>query len=185
MMKPGFVRIIGGKWRRRRLQVPLIAGLRPTPDRVRETVFNWLTPTIGGAYCLDLFAGSGALGIEALSRGAAFVVFVDRSPQVVTLLKEELIALEAPNADVYQANIPLNLRKTDRPFDIVFLDPPYADNLLLPSCFYLEEHGFLAPSAQIYLEAECAIKDNELPNHWRIVKCQKAGQVIYHLVNRE
>ena len=191
-MKPGYVRIIGGKWRSRRLTIPSVASLRPTPDRVRETLFNWLMPIIPGAYCLDLFAGSGVLGIEALSRGAAYVVLVDQSLHVVQLLKEELKALEADNVLVYQADAFLQLRLLanthilkHRPFDIVFLDPPYAENLLLPSCYELEEHGLLAQSAHIYLEAQRVIKDNELPPHWQLVKCQKAGQVVYHLVHRE
>src|SRR3990167_10966830 len=148
-MKRGFVRIIGGKWRSRRLKIPSIQGLRPTPDRVRETLFNWLAPTITGAYCLDLFAGTGALGIEALSRGAAYVVFVDQSAEVVALLKEELKTLQVENAFIYQATVPTQLQAVDHSFDIVFLDPPYSENLLLPSCYYLEENGFLAQPAQI------------------------------------
>lgn len=183
-MKPGYVRMIGGKWKSRRLKIPSVVGLRPTPDRVRETLFNWLAPTIQGAYCLDLFAGSGVLGMEALSRGAAYVVLVDQSPKVIELLKEELAMLEADHAFVYQAKGPEGLRAPDKLFNIVFLDPPFTKNLLLPSCFYLEEHKYLAPSAQIYLEAQLTIKDNDLPSNWRIVKCQKAGQVVYHLAQR-
>src|SRR5665213_2266264 len=100
-MTQGLVRIIAGKWRGRRLKVPDIKDLRPTPDRVRETLFNWLAPVLPGAYCLDLFAGSGVLGFEALSRGAAHAVMVDQSPDVVALLQEELKTFEADNATVY------------------------------------------------------------------------------------
>jgi 16S rRNA (guanine966-N2)-methyltransferase len=182
-MKQG-VRIIAGKWRGRRLNVPDVKGLRPTPDRVRETLFNWLAPIIQGAHCLDLFAGSGALGVESLSRGAASVVMVDQSPDVVKLLQDQLVTLGAENALVYCANVPEQLRLSDHPFDIVFLDPPYQENLLFPSCHYLEEHGFLADSAHIYLEARQVINDNALPANWRLIKRQRAGQVFYHLAKR-
>jgi 16S rRNA (guanine966-N2)-methyltransferase len=183
-MRQGQVRIIAGKWRGRRLSVPDVKGLRPTPDRVRETLFNWLASQIVEAHCLDLFAGSGVLGFEALSRGAAEVVMVDHSYDVITLLQKELKLFGAENGSAYQADIPKQLRPVDQRFDLVFLDPPYAKNLLLPTCFYLEEKGFLTNSAHIYLEAEHAIKDNELPPNWRLIKSQQAGQVFYHLAKR-
>lgn len=181
----GFVRIIAGKWRGRRLLVPDLKGLRPTPDRVRETVFNWLAPLIEGARCLDLFAGSGVLGFEALSRGAAYVEMVDQSQEVVALLQSELQTFNAENALVYQAKAPDQLRAALEPFDIVFLDPPYQDQLLIPVCHYLENHHFLAPYAHIYLEAHRVIEDNELPANWRLLKSKEAGQVFYHLAYRE
>ena len=184
-MKTGFVRIIGGKWRSRRLKVTDVSGLRPTPDRVRETLFNWLTPAIQGARCLDLFAGSGALGFEALSRGASYVTMVDQSIEVVNLLQAQLALFDAVHACIYRAEIPRQLRAEPKPFDIVFLDPPYQKGLLLPTCFYLEEHRFLAQSAYIYLEADKIIQPDELPAHWQMVHCKKAGQVIYHLALRE
>ncbi|MBX3708175.1 MAG: 16S rRNA (guanine(966)-N(2))-methyltransferase RsmD [Gammaproteobacteria bacterium] len=184
-MKPGFVRIIAGKWRGRKLKVLDRDHLRPTPDRVRETLFNWLAPKIGGARCLDLFAGSGALGFEALSRGAAYVEMVDHSADVIHLLQEELAQFKADNASVYRANIPKQLQTTTQPFDIVFLDPPYQANLLQPCCDYLEEHGYLAAFSYIYLEAWELIKDNDLPSNWRVLKSQTAGQVNYHLAIRE
>jgi 16S rRNA (guanine966-N2)-methyltransferase len=184
-MTPGFVRIIAGKWRGRRLSVPDVKDLRPTPDRVRETLFNWLSPLIVDKYCLDLFAGSGALGFEALSRGAAFVEMVDQSREVVTKLQEQLTAFGAENARIYCGNVPQQLHKSARPFDIVFMDPPYQENLLLPCCHYLEDQGFLADTAYIYLEAPEVISDNELPAHWTLIKQQRAGQVVYHLAKRE
>lgn len=184
-MKQGTVRIIAGKWRGRRLKVPDVKDLRPTPDRVRETLFNWLAPVMQGANCLDLFAGSGVLGFEALSRGAKYVVMIDESADVVKMLQEELTAFGADNALIYRARVPLQLRAAAQPFDIVFLDPPYQENLLLPSCHYLEEQGLLAESAYIYLEAREVIKDNELPSNWRMLKSQRAGQVFYHLAQRE
>lgn len=184
-MQPGFVRIIGGKWRGRRLKVPDVQGLRPTPDRVRETLFNWLGQKLAGARCLDLFTGSGALGFEALSRGADYVEMVDQSAEVVNLLKEELVLFKAENAEVYRGKVPEQLHPVTQPFDVVFLDPPYQNNMLLPCCHFLEERGYLAESAYIYLEAHTNIKDNDLPPHWQLLKAQQAGQVYYHLAQRK
>lgn len=183
-MKQGVVRIIAGKWRGRRLKVPDVKNVRPTPDRVRETLFNWLAPIIPEAHCLDLFAGSGVLGFEALSRGAKQVVMVDQSKEVITLLKEECQIFGADNAEIYQAHVPQQLQRPRHPFDIVFLDPPYQDKMLIPCCQYLEEQEYLADLAHIYLEAHQTIKDNDLPLNWRIIKSQKAGHVFYHLAQR-
>lgn len=184
-MQQGKVRIIAGKWRGRRLEVPDLPGLRPTPDRVRETLFNWLSPVIVGARCLDLFAGSGALGFEALSRGAGVVEMVDQSLKVVTLLQNQLMQFKEERGLAYQATVPEGLRPVEIPFDIVFLDPPYQSELLLSCCDYLEHAGYLAASAYIYLEADRLIKDNELPTTWVLQKAQQAGQVFYHLAHRE
>jgi 16S rRNA (guanine966-N2)-methyltransferase len=167
------------------LQVPDLAGLRPTPDRVRETLFNWLSHHIVGARVLDLFAGSGVLGFEALSRGAAMVEMVDEAPQVITMLQNQLQHFKAEHALVYQANVPTGLHPVQNPFDIVFLDPPYQSGILLACCAYLEEKGYLATSAYIYLEADRQIQDNELPNTWQLLKAQQAGQVFFHLAQRE
>lgn len=179
------MRIIAGQWRGRRLRVPDSKDLRPTPDRVRETLFNWLSPWMAGARCLDLFAGSGVLGMEALSRGASMAVMVDESPAVIQLLNEQLTLFGAANGEVYRARVPEQLKAVSEPFDVVFLDPPYQSGLLLPTCQYLEEHGFLAEGAYIYLEAGEAIKDNDLPCGWQIIKRGKAGQVAFQLVKRE
>lgn len=188
-MPPGLIRIIAGKWRGRQLQVPAVKGLRPTPDRVRETLFNWLTnmTALDGVRCLDLFAGSGVLGFEALSRGASYVEFIDQSADVVALLRNELtlFKVEKDQAHVYQAKAPEQIQTATQPFDIVFLDPPYQTDLLLPSCDYLEKNKYLAPCAYIYLEAHDNIKDNDLPSNWRLLKSKTAGQVHYHLAYRE
>jgi 16S rRNA (guanine966-N2)-methyltransferase len=180
----GEVRIIGGEFRGRKLKIPAIADLRPTPDRVRETLFNWLAPIIQGAHCLDAFAGSGVLGFEAISRGAARVVMLDQSDVVVMLLQEELERFKIKNAEVYQANLPLQLKKPEKPFDIVFLDPPYQASLLKDTSVYLEENGFLAPNAWIYLESNQTLTAKDLPPHWEIMKSKKAGLVAYHLARR-
>lgn len=177
----GEVRIIGGQWRGRKLMVPDLPGLRPTPDRVRETLFNWLMMLIPGAHCLDPFAGSGVLGFEALSRGAASVVMIDQSKEVTQLLQQESKRFNSENLEIYCATMPQNLKKPKNPFDIVFLDPPYQENLLLPMCFYLQENGFLSSKAHIYLESKEIITDAMLPKNWKILKSKKAGQVMYHL----
>jgi 16S rRNA (guanine966-N2)-methyltransferase len=183
-MQTGLVRIIAGKWRGRKLKVLDMKGLRPTPDRVRETLFNWLAPSLPGAHCLDLFAGSGVLGFEALSRGAASVEMIDASAQIVAHLQTEAQTLQAENLLIRKVTVPEGLLPPTQVFDIVFVDPPYQANLLLPTCHHLEDKQFLAPQAIIYLEADRPIEDNELPQNWRLLKKQKAGQVFYHLAQR-
>ncbi|HSW70476.1 MAG TPA: 16S rRNA (guanine(966)-N(2))-methyltransferase RsmD, partial [Gammaproteobacteria bacterium] len=184
-MRRGQVRIIGGEWRGRKLSIPEQAAVRPTPDRVRETLFNWLAPVIQGAYCLDLFAGSGALGFEALSRGAAEVVMVDQSAVVIKCLRLQCKLLKTTKALIYQSSIPQQWPVFSKCFDIVFLDPPYSEPLLLPVCFYLEEKGLLSSPAYIYLESRKEIAEDELPKGWQLIKQKKAGQVGYYLVKRE
>jgi len=184
-MAQGSIRIIGGAWRGRKLLVPDLTGLRPTPNRVRETLFNWLMPHIAGARCLDLFAGSGALGFEAASRGALSVTMVDVSAVVVDLLLAEKKILQADQVEIYTAKIPEQLRKPTSLFDVVFLDPPYQANLLFESCYYLEKNNYLAPEALIYLESSAALTATDLPENWRIIKNQRAGDVCYHLALRE
>lgn len=184
-MQRGTVRIIGGKWRGRKLPIPEVKDLRPTPDRVRETLFNWLTPYIPGARCLDLFAGSGVLGFEALSRGASYVELVDQSTAVIAGLEQIQQTLKTDACRIYRANVPKQLHVPEKPFDIVFLDPPYAAKLLLPCCQYLESQLFLSTIAYLYLEADCVIEDNDLPSTWHIIKHGRAGNVFYHLAKRE
>jgi 16S rRNA (guanine966-N2)-methyltransferase len=184
-MARGQVRIIGGKWRGRKLTIPALAEVRPTPDRVRETLFNWLTSYIVDAVCLDLFAGSGALGFEALSRGAASVVFIDQASAATKMLADELTRFGATNAQVYQAKIPQQLPSFTQPFDLVFLDPPYQADLLYPICQLLEAKNLLSATALIYLESDKPLEANLLPPNWEILKDKKAGQVGYYLVKRK
>jgi len=178
------LRIIGGRWRSRRLRFPDVEGLRPTPDRVRETLFNWLAPLIEGARCLDLFAGSGALGIEALSRDAAEVVFVERQPLVVRQLRRNLAQLGQASAQVIQADALVWLGGPSRPFDVVFLDPPFDANLLVPVCAALQRGGWLADGARIYLETMRDAGKLELPENWQLTREKTAGQVSYRLAVR-
>jgi len=184
MADRGWVRIIGGQFRGRKLKVPDEPDLRPTPDRVRETLFNWLASSMHGAYCLDMFSGSGVLGFEALSRGAAQVVMVDHSLAVVKLLQEELKLFKTENVEVYQAKAPSGIRHPVKKFDIVFLDPPFQQDLLLPSCFYLEENDLLAKGAYIYLETQQHLEEKDLPLGWQLLKSKKAGQVSYYLARK-
>jgi 16S rRNA (guanine966-N2)-methyltransferase len=179
----GEVRIIGGAWRSRRLAFPASDGLRPTPDRVRETVFNWLAPHLPGAACLDLFAGSGAFGFEALSRAAARAVLVEKRQEVVAALRHNREQLKAEHADIVHADAADFLRGPAAAFDVVFLDPPYASGLLAPCIELLEARGWLQPDAFIYLEAPHG-ETPTLPATWQLVRSKTAGQVGYHLVRR-
>lgn len=178
------LRIIAGQWRSRKIQFPDLPQLRPTPDRVRETLFNWLMPVMAGARCLDLFAGSGALGLEALSRGAAEVVFVDRDRQVQAYLNDTLRLLKAEHARVEQADALAYLAGTPQAFDIVFLDPPYQSDLLLPCCQALAARAWLAPQAYIYIETASHTPLPDLPDSWQVRREKTAGQVSYRLAQR-
>jgi 16S rRNA (guanine966-N2)-methyltransferase len=176
------VRIIAGRWRGRRIAFPDIEGLRPTPDRVRETVFNWLQPLVSGARCLDLFAGSGVFGFECLSRGAGEAVFIERDTRICQQLKATASQLAASGAQIIRADALDWLREAAvRPFDLVFLDPPYASEMLMPACELLSERQWLAPEASIYLEAPANASLSFLPQAWRVVRSKRAGQVGYHL----
>ena len=183
------LRIIGGEWRSRKLPFPAIEGLRPTPDRVRETVFNWLQFHVGGANCLDLFAGSGALGLEALSRGAAHTTFVDQAAAATSQLKRNLTTLKCQKAEVIQMDAALFadqlLGKEGVQYDLVFLDPPFNKGLVEPICKALEASGQLSDHALIYIETESTAGHLDLPEHWSALKEKRAGQVLYRIYERE
>ncbi|GAA0789550.1 16S rRNA (guanine(966)-N(2))-methyltransferase RsmD [Marinobacterium sediminicola] len=183
------VRIIGGEWRGRKLDFPAIEGLRPTPDRVRETLFNWLQAYVPGARCLDLFCGSGALGLEALSRGAASVTFVDQAPEVVRQLRSNLNSLKAQNAELIGNSVPtwLEQRSTNEEvrYDLVFMDPPFRKGLAAPVCALLEQHQLLADEALIYVETEVELQLEQLPHNWQLYREKQAGQVAYRLFMRQ
>lgn len=178
------VRIIGGRWRGRKIRFPDDTGIRPSPDRVRETLFNWLAPVVSGARCLDLFAGSGVLGLEALSRGAAAVVLVDRDRSVIRHLQDVVAQLDAAGASVVAADALAWLGPQRGPFDIVFLDPPF-DAAWVPALLdKLDEPGCLAPGAWIYVERPAAEGPPSLPAGWRQHRSGKAGDVGYYLAVR-
>ena len=178
------VRIIGGTHRGRKLRFPSQSGLRPTPDRVRETLFNWLQPLITGARCLDVFAGSGALGLEAASRGAARVTLIDQSAQAVRQLEENLALLGLQGVEVVRCDALGWLERPGEPYDIVFLDPPYTSGLQGPCARLLEQRDWLAPGARIYLEALVRGEPPELPANWSPLKRKIAGEVSYSLLQR-
>ncbi len=178
-------RIIGGEWRSRRLDVPALEGVRPTPDRVRETLFNWLAPVIAGARCLDLYAGSGALGLEALSRGAAQVTFVDRARGALHQVAANLDLLHCDRGRTVCMDAAAYLQGTVTPFDIVFLDPPYRLGVLGPAFALLVERGWVGPASAVYLEHEAGAAPPELPPGWVLARSAAAGQVRYHLARFE
>lgn len=171
------VRIVGGEWRSRVLHFPDSCGLRPTPDRVRETLFNWLGQNMHGRRCLDLFAGSGALGFEALSRGASSVVMVEQSPQVLRALQENTRLLSADNAQLHCMDALQFLAQNILAFDVIFLDPPFGKDWL-PRLFPMLPRN-LAPHGLVYAESETAITDSDM---WRVAKHGRAGSVHYHLL---
>jgi 16S rRNA (guanine966-N2)-methyltransferase len=178
------VRIIGGEWRGRRIQFPPAAALRPTPDRVRETLFNWLQAHIGGARCLDLFAGSGALGLEALSRGARAAVFVEREPRVAAALRASLETLRDTRGRVIERDAGAFLAGPTQHFDVVFLDPPFAQGGLGELCTLLEARGWLAADAWIYLEFAAREARPPLPSGWTPWRETRAGEVQGLLAQR-
>ena len=179
------LRIIGGEFGSRRLRFPDGKGLRPTADRVRETLFNWLQGQLHGRRVLDLFAGSGALGIEALSRGAAEVVFVERARAAAQQLRDNLTLLQAADrAQVVHGDALRWLAQDRRAFDLVLLDPPFADGLLPQVCQALESGGHLAAAAWIYLEQDSAQAWPALPPNWQLHREGRAGQAAFRLMHR-
>ncbi len=184
--RQGQIRIIGGQWRGRKLTISDSIGLRPTSCRMRETLFNWLAPMIKDARCLDCFSGSGALGLEALSRHAAEAVLLESNDRVAKQLLLHLSVLEAKNARMIQTNT-LNwlARPCERPFDLIFLDPPFHQGLLSYAIPLLEQRSWLADEAWIYIESESSHNLEMIPSHWRLQKEKITGQVAYRLFIRE
>lgn len=175
-------RIVAGRHRSRRLAFPDLAGLRPTPDRVRETLFNWLQPLLPGARALDLFAGSGALGLEALSRGAAGLTFVEQAAPAIGMLRANLDLL-GETAELVQADAIGWLQQGPAAaYDLVFVDPPYRAGLLAPALEELDHGGWLAPGARIYAECGADQELPALPQGWELLKEKRAGDVRYHLL---
>ncbi len=179
--KQGILRIIGGRWRGRKLAFPDTEGLRPTGDRVRETLFNWLQPVLGGSRCLDCFAGSGALGLEAASRGAESVVMVELDRQAAGALQQSIDLLQADQCQLNQEPVERYLQSAQSGFDVVFLDPPYQLNLWSPVAFLLSERGLLNEGARIYIEYPRRQPQPDLPQDWHCLKEKQAGDVKYAL----
>lgn len=178
------VRIIGGLWRGHKLEFPDLKGLRPTPDRVKETLFNWLNFHIANTNCLDLFTGSGNLGIEALSRGANHVTFVDQSYLAIQSIRQFTETHNVTSAHFVHGSVPKLTLDAMHTFDIVFIDPPYKQGLINVSINWLEHHHYLSHDAYVYIERAIDDEPLHLPRNWSIIKDQKAGQVNYLLIKR-
>jgi 16S rRNA (guanine966-N2)-methyltransferase len=177
----GKVRIIGGQWRGRKLHFIGAEGLRPTGDRMRETLFNWLQPSIEGSRCLDLFAGSGALGFEAASRGAAEVVMVEYNPATAGQLQRQAEQFGAENLSIHQGSALHYLNALTAPVDVIFLDPPFHSELLQLSLNAIDPGRMLRPKGRIYLEYPLR-REPALPEGMQFVRQKKAGDVGYGLI---
>lgn len=183
--RSGQVRIIAGQWRSRKLPVNNVEGLRPTTDRVKETVFNWLAPYLDSAHCLDLFAGSGGLSFEALSRYAKSALLIEKDRGAAQQLQSNLATLKCNNATVKNKDSLTILEQgSEQSFDVVFIDPPFRKNLLEKTCQLLESKSWLSDDAVIYIEVESELAMPQLPSNWRCLKEKTAGQVAFSLWQR-
>ena len=178
------IRIIGGDLRSRKIDFPTIAGLRPTSDRVRETLFNWIQMDLAGNNCLDLFAGSGALGIESLSRGASYVTFIESNQTAANSIQENLKRLDLSEGHVVCNDALAWINSQDLPtkkYDVVFLDPPFSSTILAATCQHLDSRSLLNQACKIYIETEIDPNSLNFPQGWRRLKLKKAGQVFSSL----
>ncbi|ORU89457.1 MAG: 16S rRNA (guanine(966)-N(2))-methyltransferase RsmD [Cycloclasticus sp. symbiont of Poecilosclerida sp. M] len=189
MANNNHVRIIGGRWRGRKINFPDVGRLRPTTDPVRETLFNWLQPYLPQANCLDLFAGSGALGFEAASRGAKHVLMIEKESNIIKSLRDNKELIQADNVQLMHRTAMDFLKHKPKAentaFDVVFLDPPFQTSALPQHTESLEESGVLADDAVIYLECERTLDMGFLPKNWLEHRRKTAGQVAYCLFHRE
>ena len=172
----GKLRIIGGRWRNTKLAVPNVKILRPTPERLRETLFNWLRPSIAGRHCLDLFAGTGILAFEALSRGAGSATLVESQPHLAALIRVHQLRLKA-DARVYRADARRWLSTAKQHFDLVFIDPPFASDLLTRTGHLLAQRQLLNDGALIYCEQPHSDSPPDLPSHWQLLRQTRVGVV--------
>lgn len=181
--KPGELRIIGGQWGSRRLPIISAPGLRPTPDRVRETLFNWLQLKVPGARCLDLFAGSGALGFEALSRGAAELVMVEKQRAAFAQLQANSATLQASGVELLHTDGLAFLATQPAPFDVIFLDPPFRQDLVAETLQLIYQHQLLKPEGMIYLEYEVGLEPGFTAYSLEVFRQTAAGQVLSVLLH--
>tara|TARA_B110000091_G_scaffold203968_1_gene238107 strand:+ start:622 stop:1227 length:606 start_codon:yes stop_codon:yes gene_type:complete len=183
----GFIRVISGQFRGRKLPVKDVQGLRPTTDRIKETVFNWLMQDTREAKVLDCFAGSGGLGFEALSRFASTALFIELDPSAAKQLAQNIATLKLQNAQVRHTNSLsfLEQKNSNTPFDLVFVDPPFRKNLAQTSCNLLEINNWLSEEALIYVEVESDLNTFKPPSNWLLIKEKKAGQVFCRLYQRQ
>ncbi|EGU36181.1 hypothetical protein VII00023_04237 [Vibrio ichthyoenteri ATCC 700023] len=181
----GFIRIISGLWRGRKLPVHDAEGLRPTTDRVKETVFSWLAQDVPQAKCLDLFAGSGGLGFEAASRQAEMVTLIELNPAAFKQLQQNITALKASNITAQNTDALSFLKQPGTPHHVVFIDPPFRKGLLSEAIVLLEQNGWLADDAMIYIETEKELNIEGLPESWQLHREKNAGQVRFRLYHRQ
>jgi 16S rRNA (guanine966-N2)-methyltransferase len=182
--KQNQVRIIAGEWRGRKLDFPDAQGLRPTPDRVRETLFNWLQAYLPGARCLDLFAGTGVLGFEAVSRGAASVTLVERDRSVCHALQQNMLKLDMADRVSLVNSDALDYLQTgcQQVFDIIFIDPPYGQGLVATAISMIDKNDCLKTGGLVYMEHESETDSPAIPENWMELKHKRAGQVSYYLL---
>lgn len=187
--KGGHIRIISGQWRGRKLPVLDAEGLRPTTDRNKETLFNWLMPYLNDAKCLDVFAGSGGLGLEALSRYALSCDFIELDQSASTQLKKNLALLSASstqNANVHQGDALAILPTfSGKSFDIMFVDPPFNKGLVEPTLSAIASNNLLSNDGVLYVEHESTLAPITLPNHWQIIKQKRTSALCYYLIKAE
>ncbi|CAK4070005.1 16S rRNA (guanine(966)-N(2))-methyltransferase RsmD [Vibrio sp. 16] len=181
----GFVRIISGLWRGRKLPVHDAEGLRPTTDRVKETLFNWIAQDVPKAKCLDLFAGSGGLSFESASRQAEHVTMVELNTAAFKQLKQNITALKATNISAHNTDALSFLKQPGTPHHVVFIDPPFRKGLLDETVALLEQNNWLAEGAMIYIETEKELALESIPAHWQLYREKTAGQVCYRLFERQ
>lgn len=179
----GKVRITSGEWKNRNLEVPGIDGLRPTSERVRETLFNWLMPSIHKSVCLDLFAGSGSLGFEALSRGAKHCTFVEKSKLAFSQIKTTRTSLNAVNSEVHNCDaIDFLSSVHNHNFNLVFLDPPFSDDYLISSIESIHEYQLVSSGGYIYIEFNKNNDLSDLPDNWSVIRKKIYGNVCFILI---
>ncbi len=179
---PQALRIIGGRWRGRTFSIPNIPALRPTPNRIRETLFNWLGKNILHRHCLDIFSGSGALGLEALSRGAAHGTFVDDNSLAVEHLQKSLAFIDKDNYHIIHDNALHYLsQRNHRKYNMIFVDPPFNKGLVEETCQLIEKNNWLDESSLVYIEHESSLPQLSIPKHWHLEKESSAGQVCCKL----
>jgi 16S rRNA (guanine966-N2)-methyltransferase len=181
----GFVRIISGLWRGRKLPVHDAEGLRPTTDRVKETLFNWIAQDVPRAKCLDLFAGSGGLGFEAASRQAELVTLIELNTAAFKQLETNIASLKADNLKAINTDALSYLKQPGTPHHVVFIDPPFRKGLLAETITLLEENNWLASDAMVYIETEKELNLEGIPAHWHLHREKTAGQVSYRLYERQ
>lgn len=180
--KKGYIRIISGKWRGQKIPIPKTKKIKPTLNRIKETLFNWLTPNIKNSNCLDCFSGTGALSIEALSRDALSVTLLEKNHKITIHIKKYLKKLKINNANVIETDTIKYLKKKGKPYDIIFLDPPFKKKILLiQTAFLLEKNGWLKKNTLIYIETEKKTNMKKLPKNWKIYKKRNNKKIFYYL----